>query len=59
MIVAFNVDNCVPSMKLLKERGAKIIDAKPRLSEELNRYFAFMHPKSCHGVLAEVIEGKY
>ena len=59
MLVGFNVDDCVHSIKLLKERGAKMIDEKPRLSKELNRQFAFVHPKSCSGVLAEVIEGKY
>jgi methylmalonyl-CoA/ethylmalonyl-CoA epimerase len=59
MLVGFNVDDCVRSIELLKERGAKMIDEKPRLSKELNRQFAFVHLKSCSGVLTEVIEGKY
>jgi hypothetical protein len=27
--------------------------------KDLDRYFAFVHPKDCHGVLTEVIEGQY
>jgi hypothetical protein len=38
---------------------ARFIDRKPRFARELNRYFAFLHPKKCHGVLAEVIDGSY
>ena len=36
-----------------------MIDRKPRFARELNRYFAFLHPKQCHGVLAEMIDGSY
>ncbi|MCX5884104.1 MAG: VOC family protein [Deltaproteobacteria bacterium] len=59
MVFSLNVDNTVESLELLKRNGARLIDQKPRFARELNRYFAFLHPKQCHGVLAEVIEGSY
>jgi hypothetical protein len=59
MVFSLNVDNTIESLELLKRNGARLIDQKPRFARELNRYFAFLHPKQCHGVLAEVIEGNY
>jgi methylmalonyl-CoA/ethylmalonyl-CoA epimerase len=59
MVLSYNVDNCNQSLELLKRNGAKMIDAKPRLAKELNRYFGFIHPKTCHGILSEVIDGEY
>ncbi len=59
MILSFNVDNCNKALDVLKGNGANVIDGKPRLAKELNRYFAFIHPKACHGILTEVIDGKY
>jgi len=43
----------------VSHRAPENIDQKPRFAGELSRYFAFLHPKQCHGVLAEVIDGKY
>ena len=59
MVVSFNVDNCMDSIGTLQKNGARMIDTEPRLAEELNRHFAFIHPKACHGVLTEVIDGEY
>jgi methylmalonyl-CoA/ethylmalonyl-CoA epimerase len=59
MVLSINVDNTFESLELLKRNGADLIDEKPRFAKELNRYFAFLRPKQCHGVLAEVIDGKY
>jgi len=59
MVFSMNVDNTVESLELLKRNRARLIDLKPRFAKELNRYFAFLHPKQCHGVLAEVIDGNY
>jgi methylmalonyl-CoA/ethylmalonyl-CoA epimerase len=59
MVVSFNVDSCLDSIGTLQKNGARVIDTEPRLAEELNRHFAFIHPKACHGVLTEVIDGKY
>ena len=59
MVLSFNVDNCEESLGLLLKNETEVLDRKPRFAKELNRYFAFIHPKVCHGVLTEVIEGKY
>jgi methylmalonyl-CoA/ethylmalonyl-CoA epimerase len=59
MVLSFNVDNCSDSIETLKRNGAHMIDKEPRLAKKLNRYFAFIHPKVCHGVLTEIIDGKY
>lgn len=59
MVFSINVDNTLASLELLKRNRAMLIDQKPRFARELNRYFAFLHPKQCHGVLAEVIDGNY
>ena len=59
MVFSINVDNTIDSLQLLKRNGARLLDQKPRFAKELNRHFAFLHPKQCHGVLAEVIDGQY
>ena len=59
MVLSFNVDECSTALETLKRNGAKVLDQEPRFSKELNRYFAFLHPKFYHGVLPEVIDGKY
>jgi methylmalonyl-CoA/ethylmalonyl-CoA epimerase len=59
MVLSINVDNTMESLGLLNRNGARLIDQKPRFARALNRYFAFLHPKQCHGVLAEIIDGKY
>ncbi len=59
MVLSINVDNTFESLELLKRNGADLLDQKPRFAKELNRYFAFLRPKQCHGVLAEFIDGKY
>jgi methylmalonyl-CoA/ethylmalonyl-CoA epimerase len=59
MVLSFNVDNCFDSLGILKKNGAQVIDKEPRFVNELNRYFAFIHPKACHGILTEVIDGTY
>lgn len=35
------------------------MDRKPRFAKELNGYFAVLHPRQCHGVLAEMTGGSY
>lgn len=59
MLLSFNVDNCQQALEQLQRNGTKVVDETPRLAKELNRYFGFIHPKVCHGVLTEVIEGRY
>jgi methylmalonyl-CoA/ethylmalonyl-CoA epimerase len=59
MVLSFNVDSVTGSLDVLRGNGARLLDQKPRYAKELKRHFAFLHPKQCHGVLAEVMEGKY
>ena len=59
MVFSLNVDSAAGSMELLRKNGADLVDRKPRFAEELNRYFAFLRPGQCHGVLTEIIDGKY
>ena len=59
MVLSFHVDDCSKSLDILKKNKANVIDEKPRYAKDLDRYFAFVHPKVCHGILTEVIEGKY
>jgi methylmalonyl-CoA/ethylmalonyl-CoA epimerase len=59
MVLSMNVDSAAESLELLKRNGADLVDRKPRFAKELNRYFAFLHPRQCHGVLTEIIDGKY
>jgi methylmalonyl-CoA/ethylmalonyl-CoA epimerase len=59
MLISYNVDNCEESLELLKRNKVKLIDQKPRLFAEHNRKYAFIHPAATHGILTEVIDGKY
>jgi hypothetical protein len=59
MVLSMNVDNTLESLGLLNRNGARLIDRKTRFARELSRHFAFLHPKQCHGVLAEIIDGCY
>lgn len=59
MVFSMNVDSAAESLELLKRNGADAVDREPRFARELNRYFAFLHPRQCHGVLTEIIDGKY
>ena len=59
MILAYNVDNCEESLELLKRNKVRLIDQKPRWFAEYKRNFAFIHPIAAHGILSEIIDGKY
>ena len=59
MLISYNVDNCAKSLDILKKNNVKLIDQKPRYFAEHDRNFAFIHPKATHGILTEVIDGKY
>jgi len=59
MVVSFKVDNTEKELALLKRNGARLLDEKPRFAAEINRYFAFLHPKVSHGVLMEIIDREY
>ena len=59
MIISYHVDNCAESLELLKRNKVKLLDDKPRYFAEYNRHFAFVHPAAAHGILTEIIDGKY
>ncbi len=53
--ICFEVDDIVGALARLREHGAQLIDETPRTNANGWRY-AFIHPKSAHGVLIELYE---
>jgi len=52
--VCFEVDNLAEELTRLGIDGVELIDSAPRRGAE--GPVAFLHPRSCHGVLVELIE---
>ena len=52
--VCFEVDSLAQTLERLAGEGVELIDAAPRKGAE--GPVAFIHPRSCHGVLVELIE---
>jgi methylmalonyl-CoA epimerase len=52
--VCLEVDDIAAELARLGERGVELIDSAPRRGAE--GPVAFIHPRSCHGVLVELIE---
>jgi methylmalonyl-CoA/ethylmalonyl-CoA epimerase len=53
--ICFEVDDIDAALARLKEHGAQLIDETPRTNANGTRY-AFIHPKSAHGVLIELYQ---
>ena len=53
--ICFEVDDIATALAILKEQGAQLIDESPRTNAKGQKY-AFVHPKSAHGVLIELYE---
>ena len=53
--ICFEVDDIDAVLVRLKEHGAQLIDETPRTNAQGMRY-AFVHPKSAHGVLIELYQ---
>ena len=53
--VAFQVDDLDETLKELKENGVELIDEEPRIGA-VGMRMAFVHPRSAHGVLTELVE---
>jgi methylmalonyl-CoA epimerase len=53
--ICFEVDDIDAALARLKEKGAQLIDEAPRVNAKGMRY-AFIHPKSAHGVLIELYQ---
>lgn len=53
--ICFEVDDLAAALVKLREHGAQLIDESPRTNAKGQKY-AFIHPKSAHGVLIELYE---
>ena len=53
--LAFAVPDIRAEMRRLREKGLKLVDAEPRPGAR-GRLVAFVHPRSAHGVLLELVE---
>jgi methylmalonyl-CoA/ethylmalonyl-CoA epimerase len=53
--VCFEVDDIEAALQRMQEHGAELIDKTPRLGAKGQKY-AFVHPKSTHGVMIEFYE---
>lgn len=54
--MAFEVADIDDSLRLLQEKGIRLIDEQPRKGVE-NSTIAFLHPKATKGVLLELVQG--
>ena len=52
--LAFNVKDVAASLESIKSQGLQVIDETPR--EGLSGIIAFIHPRSVHGVLTELVQ---
>ncbi len=52
--LAFHVDNVAEKLENLGDRGIELIDREPR--EGLSGIIAFIHPRSVHGILTELVQ---
>ncbi len=55
--ICLAVEDVAEEMARLKEAGAQLLSEEPRVNPEGVRY-AFVHPKSAHGVLLELYQVK-
>jgi len=53
--LCFEVDDIHAALARLRENGAQLIDETPRVNTSGMQY-AFIHPKSAHGVLIELYQ---
>lgn len=53
--IALKVENIEKALKLIREKGIRLIDEKVRCGVNKAK-IAFLHPKSTNGVLIELIE---
>ena len=53
--IAYEVDDLEATLASLKAKGVEMIDDEPRLGGR-GRMVAFVHPKSNHGLLVELIQ---
>lgn len=55
--ICFEVDDLDVVMRRVTDFGAQLVDERPRIGAD-GRRLTFVHPKSAHGVLIELLEKK-
>lgn len=55
--VAFSTPDIAAELKRLESQGFELIDRTPRPGAR-GRLVAFVHPRSAHGVLVELVQGR-
>ena len=61
-LISINVDNAVDATNKFKANGGQIIPfmgKEVQYWEDAKRNYTFLHPKPLHGIIMEVIDGKY
>jgi methylmalonyl-CoA/ethylmalonyl-CoA epimerase len=53
--ICLQVNGLAEMLKALKAQGVQLINEEPRIGDD-GRTYAFIHPKSAHGVLVELYE---
>ncbi len=53
--IAFEVDDIISEMARLQKEGFQLLSDKPKKGAD-NKLVAFVHPKSCNGVLVELCQ---
>lgn len=53
--IAFEVDNIYDEIERLSEEGFQVFNIEPKKGAD-NKLVAFLHPKSCNGVLVELCQ---
>ena len=52
--LAFHVDNMAEKLEILGQKGIELVDREPRPG--LSGIIAFVHPRSVHGILTELVQ---
>jgi methylmalonyl-CoA/ethylmalonyl-CoA epimerase len=52
--LAFHVDNVSEKLEILSAQGLELVDREPR--HGLSGIIAFVHPRSVHGILTELVQ---
>ena len=55
--IAFDVIDIDAEIKRLKQKGYQLLNKTPKTGAD-NKIIAFLHPKSCNGVLVELCQDK-
>jgi len=53
--IAFDVDDIEAEIRRLEEKGYQLLNKTPKAGAD-NKLIAFLHPKSCNGVLVELCQ---